>query len=55
LFQLLDEKEVWERLKFFLNELLPIAEENNVSLAAHPNDPPLTYYEENRKNFKKPK
>ena len=36
-----DEKEVWGRLEFFLNELLPIAEENNVSLAAHPNDPPL--------------
>ena len=35
------EKEVWERLEFFLNQLLPIAEENNVSLAAHPNDPPL--------------
>jgi len=35
------EKEVWERLKFFLDQLLPIAEENNVILAAHPNDPPL--------------
>ena len=35
------EEEVWERLSFFLNELLPIAEENNVALAAHPNDPPL--------------
>ena len=35
------ENEVWERLEFFLNQLLPIAEENNVSLAAHPNDPPL--------------
>ena len=36
-----DEKEVWERLEFFLNQLIPVAEENNVSLAAHPNDPPL--------------
>ena len=35
------EDEVWERLEFFLNNLLPVAEENNVSLAAHPNDPPL--------------
>ena len=35
------ENEVWDRLEFFLNQLLPIAEENNVSLAAHPNDPPL--------------
>ena len=35
------ENEVWERLEFILNRLLPIAEENIVSLAAHPNDPPL--------------
>ena len=36
-----DTSEVWERLEFFINELIPVAEENNVSLAAHPNDPPL--------------
>jgi mannonate dehydratase len=35
------EKEMWERLKFFLDNLLPYAEENNVILAAHPNDPPM--------------
>ena len=29
------------KVKFFLNQLIPVAEENNVSLAAHPNDPPL--------------
>ena len=34
-------EEVWERLKYFLNSIIPIAEENNVTLAAHPNDPPL--------------
>ena len=34
-------KEVWERLQYFLDKIIPIAEENNVILAAHPNDPPL--------------
>jgi len=34
-------KEMWERLTYFLKKLLPIAEENNVKLVAHPDDPPL--------------
>ncbi|MBL1213124.1 MAG: TIM barrel protein [Ignavibacteriae bacterium] len=34
-------KEMWDRLTYFLKELLPVAEENNVKLIAHPDDPPL--------------
>ncbi|MFT7029123.1 MAG: mannonate dehydratase [Marinoscillum sp.] len=34
-------EEIWERFRYFLNNLLPIAEENNVRLVAHPDDPPL--------------
>lgn len=34
-------EEMWERLAWFLAELLPVAAENGVTLAAHPDDPPL--------------
>lgn len=34
-------EELWERLEWFLKELLPIAEEAGVRLAAHPDDPPM--------------
>ena len=34
-------EEMWSRLQFFLNELMPVAEENNIKLIAHPEDPPL--------------
>lgn len=33
--------ELWKRLSYFLNELLPVAEEAGVNLAAHPDDPPM--------------
>lgn len=33
--------EMWQRLDYFLQTLLPIAEENGIKLVAHPDDPPL--------------
>ena len=33
--------ELWQRLEYFLNEIIPVAEEAGVILAAHPDDPPM--------------
>ena len=33
--------ELWRRLQHFLAEVLPVAEEANVKLALHPDDPPM--------------
>ena len=34
-------EELWQRLEYFLRRILPIAEENGVRLALHPDDPPV--------------
>lgn len=34
-------EQLWDRLQRFLNEVLPVAEEAGVVLAAHPDDPPM--------------
>ena len=34
-------EELWQRLKDFLDALIPVAQEAGVTLAAHPDDPPL--------------
>jgi mannonate dehydratase len=36
-----DEATLWARLEWFLKELVPVAEEAGVRLAAHPDDPPV--------------
>ncbi len=36
------DEQIWENLKYFLEQVVPVAEEYNVKLAAHPDDPPLS-------------
>jgi len=39
----IDHDELWKRLHYFLDEILPVAEEAGVKMAAHPDDPPMPY------------
>ncbi|HTJ58706.1 MAG TPA: mannonate dehydratase, partial [Devosiaceae bacterium] len=36
-------EELWQRLEWTLEELVPVAEEAGVQLAAHPDDPPADF------------
>ena len=35
------EEEIWANFEYFINKILPVAEEADVRLALHPNDPPV--------------
>lgn len=39
----IEHNELWSRLQYFLQEILPVAEEAGVKMAAHPDDPPMPY------------
>lgn len=33
-------EDLWDNLKYFLEEIIPVAEANNIKMAIHPDDPP---------------
>jgi mannonate dehydratase len=37
-------EEVWSRMAYFYERIVPVAEEAHVRLATHPDDPPMAYY-----------
>lgn len=39
--QPVSQEEMWDRLTWFLQNIIPVAEEAGVSMAAHPEDPPV--------------
>lgn len=39
-YEKVSEEKLWENLKYFLEEIIPVAEENDIRMAIHPDDPP---------------
>jgi mannonate dehydratase len=37
----ISQEQLWENLEYFLKRVLPVAEESGVTLAMHPDDPPI--------------
>ena len=40
----LTEEDVWENLRYFLEAVIPVAEESGVNMAIHPDDPPWNIF-----------
>lgn len=44
-------EEMWQRLSWFLEHIIPIAEENGIRMLAHPDDPPVPVLRETARLF----
>lgn len=43
-YEKVSEEKLWENLKYFLEEIIPVAEENGIRMAIHPDDPPWSVF-----------
>jgi mannonate dehydratase len=43
-YQEIDEEDLWDNLEYFLKEIIPVAEEENIKMAIHPDDPPWSIF-----------
>ncbi|WP_086349232.1 mannonate dehydratase [Candidatus Enterococcus clewellii] len=43
-YQSVTEDDLWENLGYFLNEIIPVAEEVGINMAIHPDDPPYPIF-----------
>ena len=43
-YQSVDEEKLWDNLRYFLQEVVPVAEEQGIKLAIHPDDPPWSVF-----------
>lgn len=43
-YEKVSEEKLWENLKYFLEEIIPVAEENDIRMAIHPDDPPWSVF-----------
>lgn len=48
-------EELWRRLQCFLEDVIPVAEQSGVRLAAHPDDPPLPFVRQQPRLVYQPK
>lgn len=39
-----DEEKLWKNLKYFLEQIIPVAESYNIKMALHPDDPPFSIF-----------
>jgi mannonate dehydratase len=44
LYQDVTEEDLWNNLQYFLEQIIPVAEENNIKMAIHPDDPPFSVF-----------
>lgn len=43
-YQSITEEDLWSNLECFLKEIIPVAEENDIKMAIHPDDPPWSIF-----------